>query len=212
MFRLLSHTLVVARKVSRTRGLGQNLLRLARYDEATDVWYIESARVFAFTVGFISPKVCISTKADEVLDGDQRQVVLDHEHQHARSRDALRLLLVELLGAFHLPRTHRHLVSEFELAREQICDDAAAGVEDRLLVAETILVVSRLQRHEPQPPFALAFGQREVEQRVRVLLEHPARRGGRRAFASVLLVSSVLFLGLHAHIHHALEALLATLH
>jgi len=210
--RVLLHWSKVWRKTAKTRGLSQTLLRLSNHDEQDNVWYIESARAFAFTIGFLSPRVCISTQLVKELDAEQLQVVIAHEHQHARSRDGLRLLLIELFAPLLLPQTHQFLAAEFELSREQLCDEAAAETKDRLLVAETILAFGRLQKKEPQPSFALAFGQCEIEERVHSLLEHPPRAGARYVFISALLGASLLFLSTHTHIHHAMEALLGNLH
>lgn len=89
---------------------------------------IDDPRPQAFCSGYLRPRAYVSTGTLEILNEAELSAVLVHEHHHARRRDPLRMLLVEVLGdaLFFLP-VLRHLRERYRLLAELAADEAAIG-------------------------------------------------------------------------------------
>ena len=121
---------------------------------------IRSRRYFAITTGLIQPRVYLSSRLTEDLEGCKLQAVLAHEHGHRLRRDALRMLTAEYLSYPHFRATRRALLAELGLAIEQSCDEIAArSLGDRPVIADTILKLSRKASNQGMSEFALSVGQ-----------------------------------------------------
>ncbi len=173
---------------------------------------IESGLPFALTVGIARARTLVSSALLAALSPLQLEIVLAHEAEHARRRDPLRQLIARWLSVPLWPPLRRALLRELELSAEQACDDAAAlRIEDRLVVADTILAVERLCKDSPRLAAPSMSGS-SVGERVKLLLREPVRRRRRRwvlpgaAFALAL----ALVLGVEP-LHHEAEHLIAHL-
>ncbi len=182
-----------AARVRRTRlflaRLGQPATR------ATDggVVYLRASRPFSFVAGLLHPRIYLSTGLTQTLAPDQIEIVLAHERTHQARRDPLRRAAAEAFSLALPPPIRRAILDELALASEQVCDEAAAALDDRLAVAETLVAVERLA--EPARPPALAalpaFGDSTIAARVHSLLEAPrvdrSWRAGRKIAAAAML-------------------------
>lgn len=171
---------------------------------------VDSPRPFAVTVGWLRPRVVVSTALVERLTPAQLDVVVSHEHAHAERHDALVVTAARLLSLAHLPFVGRQIQEDLTLACEQACDEAAAkACGDRVLVAETIVAAERAAGSAP--PFAspgLAFGGAEVGARVESMLA-PSVEGAAPRHLGWLLLALVAALAAAApHVHHWTETLL----
>jgi Zn-dependent protease with chaperone function len=194
-----------------TRVVGA-LIRTGEHRCDLGVIVIESPGPIGFAAGLIRPRVLLSRGLLDSLSEQECAVVLAHERAHVRRRDALVTSIVRALCVFQLPPTKRWLLSELEIAAEQVCDEeAAALVGDRVSVAATILTVERAAHHAV-PPFgsvAVAFGQRAVERRVESLLASPKRPRTLRAPAAWLIAAVVALLTIADKVHHLTESALS---
>jgi Zn-dependent protease with chaperone function len=197
----------------RSAALATRLARLPSFEYRPGLRAVESYRAFAFTVGWLRPKVVVSTALVERLTPAQLDVVVAHERAHVARRDALTVTIARVLALAHLPAIRRGIVAELMLACEQACDETAAlAVGDRVLVAETIVAAERAAASAvPAPVPALAFGGGEVVHRVESLLAEP-RGGGesRRVLWAVLTVGAALA-ALAPEVHHLTETFLELL-
>lgn len=92
---------------------------------------------YAFTHGFLVPRVVLSDALVDRLDWDELAAVLVHEAAHVRSRDPLKVAVTRLLIAreFYLPLL-RHLARRFVAGRELAADrQAIARCGSRSLIA-----------------------------------------------------------------------------
>ena len=155
----------------------QTILRAISEEEfQRDVFCIASEHFFVFSSGLFTPHAFISSQLMEHLSAQQLDVVLAHELAHCQRRDVLRRLLLSFAGLFHFPETRQHLLSDLELAHEQICDSAAVQkVGDRFLVAETIIKIARqLNTLSPKQEIGvIAFNGSHIDIRIQQLLEQP---------------------------------------
>ncbi len=155
---------------------------------------VKSPAAFAFTTGFLTPRVVVS---DGLLQSNPQEwcrVVLAHEEAHRRGRHPLLVLAVESLArTLPLPPL-RWAADGFRLALEEIADEyASCQVGDHALVAEAVAAIALKQAGH-----ALGFEGREA-MRCRRLLARPAAS---HLFAGLIVVAGLLavvaFAGGHA--------------
>ncbi|MBW2426370.1 MAG: M56 family metallopeptidase [Deltaproteobacteria bacterium] len=202
-----------------TRAAERHLCGDLRAGPSGQVERIDSDEPFAFTGGFLRPRVRISTALEDLLSPSQRAVVLAHEQAHARRRDPARFALAGLLSELHAPARRRSILSTLRLAAEQTCDEYAAGVAgSRLDVAETLLRVERLIRdRRERRPLLLAgvAGSSTLAARVRsLLLEAPPASEafvGRALFATLLVAAPFVTVPIHHAAEHVVELIVRLL-
>ena len=187
----------------------QSTLRAVSEQQENNVFRIASEHFFVFSSGLFSPQAFISSQLLEQLSTEELDVVLAHEQAHCLRRDVLRRLLLSFAGLFHLPATRQHLLSDLELAHEQICDNAAVQkVANRVLVAETIIKVARqLQLLTPRSKIGIAsFDGCHIDIRIQQLLEQPKPVNPHLLFYSTVFLSLITCsaLMLTMPLHHLL--------
>jgi len=187
----------------------QSTLRAVSEQQENNVFRIASEHFFVFSSGLFSPQAFISSQLLEQLTAEELEVVLAHEQAHCQRRDVLRRLLLNFAGLFHFPATRQYLLSDLELAHEQICDNAAVQkVGSRVLVAETIIKVARqLQLLTPHSKMGIAsFDGSHIDIRIQQLLEQPKPVNPYVLFFSTVLFSLIIgsALMLTMPLHHLL--------
>ena len=179
------------------------------------VTLLETRAPLCITAGLLHPSVLISRGLFELLSDDERNIVLAHEHAHARRRDALVVSLARICSAMHLPGTRGWIVRELEVAAEQACDEDAGRVAgDRAAVAAAILRVERATQHHALRALgalAVGAGTCAVERRVRALLDDPLSRASLGWFYGTLGLVVTVTLAAAEPLHHATEAFLSML-
>lgn len=100
--------------------------------------------------------------------------VLLHEAQHKKSKDPLKLFIMQIFYAlnFFLPINH-YLLRLFSSASEKAADDNAINVSRAPMeLASALVKICKSNQTAVQYPLALSFkGQNIVEDRIRRLLE-----------------------------------------
>lgn len=174
-----------------------------------DVLEVPGADLALCVGGYFKPTIYASTDVVATLEPAEFAAVLRHESAHAAVLDPLRLLWMascpDFLQAFGLDTTWRR---EFARACEFAADDQASqwGPNAALDLASGLLKVARLRMFPESSAGALAgvavssaFASREeIEARVRVLLEEPARPApslSRRPWLIATVVLGLAFLG-----------------
>ena len=194
----------------RSAALAAGLARAPAFELATGVGIVESSRPFALTVGWLRPRVLVSTALLERLTPAQLEIVVAHERAHADRRDALAVTAARVLTLAHVPSVRRQIIADLTLACEQACDEAAAReCGDRVLVAETIVAAERAAASMgPAPVAGLAFGGGEVANRVESLLAAPVEGATPRLLRWVLLAAGAALAAAAPHVHHWTETFL----
>lgn len=193
----------------RLAALTARLTRTPASSTGRGVGLVRSSRAFAFTAGWLRPRILVSSALADRLTSEQLEIVVAHERAHATRRDAVLVTAARILALAHLPFVRREVLAELTLACEQACDEAAAtACGDRVLVAQTLVVAARAASSPPHPAAGLAFGDGDVAARVESLLDAP-RHGVLPSRAAWLLVAAAGALALGApHVHHWTETLL----
>jgi beta-lactamase regulating signal transducer with metallopeptidase domain len=160
----------------------------ANLTERVDV--VNAQRPFAFTYGWLRPRVCVSTGLVALLDDRELEAVLHHERWHADHRDPLRLLLVQSLGtAFAVVPEIQRLVRLYALTVEIAADThvVAAMGHPRWLAGALVKTVA--------PPVAAPAFEGYGEGRAAALVGHlPTIPRGRARIAAALLALEVIVL------------------
>lgn len=142
------------------------LIRLA--EKAAGFNLVSSRSPLALSVGFFRPETLISTAVLEALSSTDLEVVLAHEKAHGERRDALRMLLAEILLVC-VPRKIG-ILKDLALACEEACDRSAVPVAGSpAVVAAVMLRIHRLNVVTPVGHFGATGSQLAI--RVKALLE-----------------------------------------
>jgi beta-lactamase regulating signal transducer with metallopeptidase domain len=152
----------VEKRVAQTTPLfqSQNLVRI-----------FKDQNPLAFTAGFFSPKIYLSTALTEAFDNDELKAVVLHESHHQKKKDPLKSLLLSFLAdfLFFVPIAQFFKKSCF-LALEVSADSyCAAHNVDPLEIACALLRVQK----RPRVNASWFFDQNQ--ERIRALLGQPIR-------------------------------------
>lgn len=179
--------------------------RALRIDEILPIQIAHSDKPYAVTLPGRAGQIVISTAMVDLLDDDERRIVVAHEEAHARYRHDRYLLTAELAAAVLPPL--RALARRVNYSIERWADEAAAAVcGDRQLVAVTLGKVA-LQTH---PPTVAGFAGLGVASRMGALLAPPIPNPHRSQL--VMLWSSLAVIaGFSLYQLHHLESLLTAL-
>ncbi len=170
--------------------------RLVLIDDPTPVSY---------TVGFLQPRVVISSGLLDTLDPDEVEAVLAHEEGHVVGRDNLLTLVAQTLAQTFVVVpgvrfAHRRLRWAQELAADSF---ACHRTGDRLVVASSLQKFARaLVPSRTAPATITAFADEgNVVERIRGLVADDIRRASRRW---VLVAMLALVLGASTFVGSAL--------
>lgn len=180
--------------------------RRLRHDHQGFVEIACHEQPFAFTLPGRGGHVVLSSGLVELLDDDERNVVLAHELAHATHRHD-RYLLVAQLAAATIPML-RPLTSRLQFSLERWADEAAVEeCGDRRFVARTL---GKVALRSVTPVGAMSFAGLGVPARVSALLSAPSPTP--RAPLLIGLWSAIVVTGALAafQVHH-LESLVTAL-
>jgi Zn-dependent protease with chaperone function len=167
------------------------------------VFVIHQAAPLAFTTGFLSPRIYLSSGLLALLDPAEAVAVLCHEWAHIMRRDNLWNWCVRLLRdlLFFLPGNHM-LWRSMIASQDEACDALAAQMtREPLALARALVKVANAWRaHTPTiplhvaSPFALATAspKSRVEQMIRI--SDADTVGAERALGAYVLAGLLLIL------------------
>jgi hypothetical protein len=190
--------------VLRTIKLVRQHRSLCAHDERS-IRLARSDVPYAVTLPGRAGQIVISTAMVDLLDDDERRIVIAHEQAHARYRHDRYLLAAELAAAALPPL--RALAKRVAYSIERWADEAtAAACGDRRLVAVTL---GKVALHSHAPTVA-GFNGLGVAARMAALLEPPIRNP-RRGQVVALWLSLGVAAGFSVYQVHHLERLIAAL-
>lgn len=178
-------------------------------------WYeMESDCPLVFTLGWWRPRIYCSSGLREACSAQDMDIILQHECAHQERRDNLRLLVARLCCAILPAPLSRHVLADLQVVTEQACDFRAAERCGELAVAETLLKIKRLLLSCPSllPQDAMAFAERDVESRIKALLQASDRTSLRRwQLLALLALGVVLLVSTVGPLHHGSEWVISAL-
>lgn len=156
-------------------------------DLGENVRLLDQSESLALTVGWRSPNVLLSTGLIQDVSDTTLDVILAHEASHVRRRDTLSALFDNLVATLIPTDVAQALLEDIALAREQVCDEAAARrVGDPLLVAQALTEVAR--RRMTVIATSISMSSSSLEARVLHILEPPGTSNALPAHAIAVLV------------------------
>ncbi|MEP4892202.1 MAG: M56 family metallopeptidase [Aliiglaciecola sp.] len=113
-------------------------------------YYLMPVKVpVAFTSGFMSPKIYVSTGLQAQVSDEQLNIIVNHELAHVTARDPLFKVLFTTLASFYTSGIKQSLIEQYVLVTEKIADNEVTKAYDNLDVAQTLIDVARLQKTLP---------------------------------------------------------------
>ena len=178
-------------------------------------WFeMESECPLVFTLGWWKPRIYVSSGLLRACTASDLDIILQHERAHQQRRDNLRLLVARLCCAVQPAAISRRILSDLQVVTEEACDFRAAERFGNVAVAETLLKVKRLLTAQPAsvPQDAMAFAERDVETRIKSLLNASGRVSLQGWQLGLLLCAGLLALALMVGpLHHGSEWIISTL-
>jgi beta-lactamase regulating signal transducer with metallopeptidase domain len=158
----------------------------------------------AFTLGWLKPRIYLTSGLIENLDPESLDIVIRHELGHCRRRDPLKHMILEAGSEilWFVPLVRKY-VDRFKLLSEVACDMAAVkGGHDRLDVAKTLTSLAENPAWIIQTPRpAMSSVNDNLELRVRSLLGENLKyliQLPRKAIIISSLIVSLIFLSTSA--------------
>jgi len=149
-------------------------------------------------VGVFKPEIVVPEQALGEWSERQWLWTLAHEREHLRGGDALVAWILGWVKAalWWNPLMHR-LIGEWEQAREEICDRAAAAKADDAAPYSEFLLSVAVAARSPGVAMAVSRPARRLKARLMSLLEHrPVRRWPHWTFLVLVVVVSALWVNL----------------
>lgn len=196
---------VMRRMLVAQRNLPRRLRRLARELNLTgQLDYVDDSAAYAFTYGFVQPRICLTSGLLRLLDEREVRAVLIHERHHLLSRDPLKIWISRALSSalFFLP-VARELRDRYMSGKEIAADEVSATlVRSELPLASALLKLLGAKSQLSGLEQLAAIGSFNVtEERIQRLLDvRPAGRKAplvRPAIASLVVVG-LIFAGSYA--------------
>ncbi|GAB4250785.1 MAG: hypothetical protein Kow00122_08380 [Thermoleophilia bacterium] len=161
------------------------------------VFVVEDPAPVSFVIGFLRPRVIVSTGLLAALDPVEVEAVLAHEEGHVASRDNLMILVAQTVAmTFALVPGSRLAFARLRRAQEIAADAyARAQTGDGLVVASSLQKFARsLFAPVARPALSAGFADEgHVTERIRGLLVEEIVRPSRRYLAVAVLGFVLLF-------------------
>jgi hypothetical protein len=119
------------------------LCRLSRSNIHDSFSVLETADIFACSIGNIKPTVLISRGILDRASPDHLRVIVGHELAHGYRLDNLRRFLASTMTIVWPQQQRNQLLGDMEISSEQCCDrDVSRMTGDQSFVAETVRLVN----------------------------------------------------------------------
>jgi len=151
---------------------------------------VDGSTPFALTLGFLRPRIVVSSRLLEILDRRETEAVLRHELAHVRRRDPLRVLLADFFraGLPFIPILSI-LLNRFALQKEIEAD--ALVVQGMGSPAPLAAALSKVLAETSRPVEALGAGLTPTEARIDALLGASPPSQSRLRFTALLCASAL---------------------
>lgn len=145
----------------------------------------------AFTLGWLKPRIYLTSGLLEQCDSEDIACILNHEQAHQRRRDNLNQLLARMFTSVLPQRLVQRQLDDYNLLCEQACDQDATRFQPADQIAGTLLKVARLQSRR-LPSGATTFVGGHVEERIMAVLKQQHAKP--RSILSLALIGITLLL------------------
>ncbi|WP_282940872.1 M56 family metallopeptidase [Paenibacillus sp. RC67] len=191
--RLFNKKLLARRHELLTREINQRF-RGASVEEQKII-VIENAAPLAFAMGFIKPRIVLSTGLMDLLDSDELEAVVHHEMFHRKHGDPLKTFLMSLLASvmWYIPilKSFHH---NYKIVREVLADSYSIEKSGSSIpLGSALLKLLKGKAPAPMPISHVSFSDTSINMRIRQLLEPQADFPLNWPFTPALISLQVLF-------------------
>lgn len=148
----------------------------------------------AFTMGFVSPKIIITTGLIHFLNNDELKAVIAHEMYHKENRDPLKVFLLSLSSSvmWYIP-IQKWFHFKYRVIQEILADDFAIKQQETSVnLGSALLKMLKVGRHEKMPFTYVSFADTSVNYRIEYLL-NPIKEVQLELPLKVAFVSGTIF-------------------
>lgn len=126
----------------------------------------------AFTMGFVSPKIVVTTGLIHLLNNDELKAVIAHEIYHKENRDPLKVFVLSLSSSvmWYIP-IQKWFHFKYRVIQEILADDFAIKQQETSVnLGSALLKMLKVGRHEKMPFTYVSFADTSVNYRIEYLL------------------------------------------
>lgn len=148
----------------------------------------------AITMGFIFPKIILTTGLINLLTNDELKAVILHEEYHKENRDPLKLFLLSLSSSllWYIP-IQKWFLGKFRIIQEILADDAAIKQQETTVnLGSALLKMVKVGKQEKMPFTYASFADTSVNYRIKYLL-NPVKEVSLGIPFSIILKSLTIF-------------------
>lgn len=162
----------------------------------TDFIVVKDEKFIALTIGFIRPRIIVSTGVISMFSNHEVEAILLHEKYHCRNRDPLKMFLLALIldGLGYIP-TMKAMVRDFKTWKELLADRfAIKQMGTEYYLGNVLLKLSNVGKMQHSTAVAY-FAENAINYRIMQILEPKQRiRVPMSDFKPLLLTLSLIFI------------------
>ncbi|MBS4201595.1 M56 family metallopeptidase [Bacillus sp. FJAT-49732] len=126
----------------------------------------------AFTMGFVSPKIIITTGLINLLNNDELKAVISHEMYHKENRDPLKIFLLSLSSSimWYIP-IQKWFHHKYRVIQEILADEFAIKQQETYVnLGNALLKMLKVGRQDKMPFTYVSFADTSVNYRIEYIL------------------------------------------
>ncbi|MBS4220953.1 M56 family metallopeptidase [Bacillus sp. FJAT-49711] len=126
----------------------------------------------AFTMGFVRPKIIITTGLINLLNNDELKAVISHEMYHKENRDPLKVFLLSLSSSimWYIP-IQKWFHHKYRVIQEILADEFAIKQQDTYVnLGNALLKMLKVGRQDKMPFSYVSFADTSVNYRIEYIL------------------------------------------
>jgi len=148
----------------------------------------------AITMGFIQPKIVLSTGLINLLNEDELSAVISHEMYHKENRDPLTIFLMSLCSStmWYIPIL-KWFNQKYRIIKEILADEYAIEKQGTSVnLGSALLKMLQVARHEKMAFAYASFADTSVNYRIEYML-NPIKGVQMKLPLTVMLISLTIF-------------------
>ncbi|MBS4210601.1 M56 family metallopeptidase [Bacillus sp. FJAT-50079] len=148
----------------------------------------------AFTMGFVNPRIIVTTGLIHFLTQEELKAVISHEMYHKKNRDPLKVFLLSLSSSmmWYIP-IQKWFHQQYQVIQEVLADEYAIKQQETSVnLGSALLKMLKLGRQEKMPFTYVSFAATSVNYRIEYML-NPLKGIQLRLPLKILFISLTIF-------------------
>ncbi|SFM01449.1 BlaR1 peptidase M56 [Paenibacillus sp. 1_12] len=164
--------------------------------EAAGIHIVSSKKPMAFTMGYLKPRIFVTTGLLHLLDNEEIKAVLYHEKQHQQSADPLKILILSLCASmfWYIPLL-KWMLHHYKIAREIVADQyAIQQLGSSIELGSALLKLVKKSPAFTMPFTYASFADTSVNYRINQILDPQAKISFKPPITSTLISLQIIVL------------------